>query len=68
MPIAYMLSEMDEYFEKDFDKSGFLQKNIFNRECIDLFRNQHRARKIDRSLVLFALIQFDAWWQTYVKL
>lgn len=68
LPIAYMLSGMEEYFEKEFDRSGFLQKNVFNRECIERFRAQHRRHEVDRSLVLFGIIQFDAWWRQFVKL
>jgi len=68
LPIAYMLSEMEEYFETEFDRSGYLQKNVFNRECIERFRTQHRLHEVDRSLVLFAIIQFDAWWRQFIKL
>jgi asparagine synthase (glutamine-hydrolysing) len=67
VPLAVWMREpLDRFFDRHMKQADLERQGIFNWECIQLLREQHRSGKRNNSYELFSLIMFEVWYRKYI--
>jgi asparagine synthase (glutamine-hydrolysing) len=66
-PLAvWMRDHFDAYFDESMSRDEVNRAGIFNWDCIQSLREQHRSGTRDNSYPLYSLIMFDVWYRKYI--